>query len=303
VAVRFFVLAAGAAAILIYGIGRLAYSTGSFAIGAAALSGPGLGEMRMVGLLLTVLGVAFELALVPSHFGTLGLCFAAPLSCVTFAMTVSKAAAAFALARLVATSPQCQAMLVGLATITIVWAGLAGWAQRNLRGLLAYSAIGHGGFLALTVGCGPTAYSTLSFYIVVYVFSVALVFAALTGADADLPLSELGSRRIGRTARAAMVLGLLSLAGVPPGPGFLAKIAVLSRAWGDAGHLPTILCVLGAVFGAVVYLRPIPDLAAGLRTDETRPEVPMAVRLVIAVAGVVTLLCLIAPRFAMSMMS
>jgi NADH-quinone oxidoreductase subunit N len=86
-----------------------------------------------------------------------------------------------------------------------------------------------------------------------------LVFAALAAA----PTSDL--RQLGPLRAIALGLGLFSLSGIPPTPGFWAKLAVLVVAWQSAGALPTLIAVGGGVFSVLYYLRPVPDLFAALR--------------------------------------
>src|SRR5262249_15621289 len=71
-AFKFFVLAAVSLATMIYGIGLYAFATGSFELGAPA---PSSGSLRLIytaAVILTTVGFAFELAVVPVHFGALG---------------------------------------------------------------------------------------------------------------------------------------------------------------------------------------------------------------------------------------
>jgi NADH-quinone oxidoreductase subunit N len=297
VAFKFFALGAASVATMIYGIGLVAYAAGSFEIGAAPLAG--LIGLHQAGLLLITLGITYELALVPIHFGTLGVYFAAPMSFAGFAMTVSKLGAALAVARIAAAHPHVQPMLVGLGVLSIVWATFGGLAQRHLRGLLAYSAVGHGGFLALSIGCGTDGRTAAVFYAIVYVASAALVAAALSGCEGDLPYAELRSKPLGKLRTAALVTGLLSLSGVPPSPGFWAKLAVLGPSWHVAGPLLTCLAVLGGVFGALYYLRPVPDLIAGLRGGERGTAASRSAGVAIALAGGAVVLFLVLPYVAL----
>jgi NADH-quinone oxidoreductase subunit N len=93
-----------------------------------------------------------------------------------------------------------------------------------------------------------------------------LVFAALAGAR------EPDVQRLGRLRAVALGLGLFALAGIPPTPGFWAKLAVLVVAWQAAGPLPTLIAVAGGVFSVLYYLRPMPDLFAALRGDDVTPR-------------------------------
>ncbi len=105
----------------------------------------------------------------------------------------------------------------------------------------------------------------------VYAASTLLTFAALSGSrDGPNALPDTGVH--GRGRRLALAIGLLSLAGLPPAPGFWAKLAVLSAAWNEAGWLAATPAILGAVLGALYYMKPVPDLLAGAwRDGEPRP--------------------------------
>jgi NADH:ubiquinone oxidoreductase subunit 2 (subunit N) len=76
---------------------------------------------------------------------------------------------------------------------------------------------------------------------------------------------------------AAIGLGLFSLSGIPPTPGFWAKLAVLVVAWQSAGWLPTLIAVAGGVFSVLYYLRPLPDLFAAIRGEVAAGQRPVFV--------------------------
>jgi NADH-quinone oxidoreductase subunit N len=96
-----------------------------------------------------------------------------------------------------------------------------------------------------------------------------LVFAALSGTGVMPNL-----RRIGQLRAVALALGLFSLSGVPPTPGFWAKLAVLVVAWQAAGVVPTLIAVAGGVFSVLYYLRPLPDLFASMRGEALPAAAP-----------------------------
>jgi NADH-quinone oxidoreductase subunit N len=109
-----------------------------------------------------------------------------------------------------------------------------------------------------------------------------LVFAALAGQrTTDL-------RAMGRLRAIGLALGLFSLGGIPPTPGFWAKLAVLVVAWQSAGWLPTLIAVGGGVFSVLYYLRPLPDLFAAIRGEGVVPR-PVAIPGVV-VAGLAVII-------------
>src|ERR1700674_3867843 len=178
-------------------------------------------------------------------------------------MSASKLAAVFALARLVqAAGVELGQLLVWVGSLTIVWGTFGALGQAaDLRRMLAYSAVTHAGFIGLALGSGPNGPQTAAFYAAMYGSMAMLVFAALAGTGA----TEL--RAMGRLRAVALGLGLFSLGGIPPTPGFWAKLAVLVIAWQFAGPLPTLIAVAGGVFSVLYYLRPLPDLFAAVRGE------------------------------------
>jgi NADH-quinone oxidoreductase subunit N len=274
-AFKYFVLAAISAAVLLFGIGLVFLATGSFAWPTLAAADPAYRWLLLAGILLVGLGFAYELALVPLHFGAVDAYTAGAPALAGYVMAASKVAAVIALSRLVGALSQglqtplalpLASVLVAIGLISIVWGTLAALAQTELRRLLAYSAVSNAGFLALALGCGAEGRSAAIFYVVIYATTMLLVFAALAGRGTQpLPLTDVRQEGMGGLRALALALGLLSLAGIPPTPGFWAKLAVLDASWSVLGFWWTLLAALGGVFGALYYLKPLPDLFSVVR--------------------------------------
>jgi NADH-quinone oxidoreductase subunit N len=256
----------------------------------------------LAGILLVGLGFAYELALVPLHFGTVDAYTAGAPSLTGFVMAASKVAAVIALSRLIASVSQglqgplpLASVLVVIGLISIVLGTFAALAQTELRRLLAYSAVANAGFLALALGCGPEGRAAAIFYVVTYATTALLVFAALAGrGPGPLRLQDVKLEGIGALRALALVLGLLSLAGIPPTPGFWAKLAVLDATWAAIGFWPTLIAALGGVFGALYYLKPLPDLLSVVRAAGTT-RLPASSAPAVVVAGVVVVFAAVAP--------
>jgi NADH-quinone oxidoreductase subunit N len=273
-AFKYFVLGAISLGGLLYGLGLIYLSTGSFGFpNVAQLSN----TTTLVGAVLVGLGIAFELAVFPLHWGGLDAYTAAAPALAGYVMSASKLAAAFALGRLVlATGAPVAQVLVWVGTVTIAWGTFGALAQGgNLRRMLGYSAVTHAGFIALAVGSGPDGPITAAFYAAVYGTMAMLVFAAL----ATTPSGDLST--LGRFRSGALALGLFSLSGIPPTPGFWAKLAVLVVAWQAGGAIPTLIAIAGGVFSVLYYLRPIPEIFSALRG-----RAPETVRLAVPVPGI-----------------
>jgi len=281
-AFKYIVLGAISLASLLYGLGLVYLGTGSLAFPTAAQIGSN--PLVLGGTVLVGLGIMFELALVPLHWGPVDAYAAAAPGLAGFVMSASKLAAAFALGRLVlAAGVEFAQLLVWLGSITIIWGTFGAIAQAsNLRRMLAYSAITHAGFIGLALGSGPNGPTTAGFYAAAYASMAMLVFAGLAGPY------EVNLRSMGPVRAVAVGLGLFSLAGIPPTPGFWAKLAVLVVAWQSAGWLPTLIAVAGGVFSVLYYLRPVPDLFAALRAD-TRLARPLVPGIVVATLAVLVM--------------
>jgi NADH-quinone oxidoreductase subunit N len=304
-AFKYFVLGAISLAGLLYGLGLIYLGTGSFGFPSAAqIAGS---PLTLAGVVLVGMGFAFELALFPFHWGALDAYTAAAPSLAGFVMSASKLAAALVLGRLVlAAGVEVAQLLIWIGSLTIIWGTFGALAQAtNLRRMLAYSAITHAGFIGLALGSGPNGPSTAAFYAAVYGSMAMLVFAALAGnrnpelrstADGGAPdlrnVVDDGSpdlRSMGTLRAVALALGLFSLSGIPPTPGFWAKLAVLVIAWQAAGPLPTLIAVAGGVFSVLYYLRPLPDLFAAVRDADVTPRPVLVPGVIVAVLAVVGL--------------
>lgn len=293
---KYFLLSAATFAMFLFGMALVFLANGSFGLEALnEVFGPGRG-VALAGSALMVMGLAFKLALMPVHFGALDAYSAGPAGVIGFVMLVSKLGAAAGIAKIATGAGlSVQQLLMGAGLVTIAFGVVASFAQTELRRLLAYSAVAHAGFLALAAGNPKAAMPTALFYVVCYGAAALLAFAALAGtassAEGDeRPLQRLGTG-LGRARALALLLALASLAGVPPLPGFWAKLAVLMATWKAFGPVPTALAALGGVVGVIYYLRPTPDLLA--QTKEHGPPLSLGVALALLVStGVVVFLAL-----------
>jgi NADH-quinone oxidoreductase subunit N len=161
--------------------------------------------------------------------------------------------------------------------------------------MLAYSAVANAGFLALALGAGAEGRAAAVFYVVTYATTALLAFAALSGrGTGPLALADIKLEGMGALRALALGLGLLSLAGIPPTPGFWAKLAVLDASWQAFGMWPTLIAALGGVFGALYYMKPLPDLLSVVR-EAGMTRLPRSSAPAVLVAGVVVVFTAVAP--------
>ena len=274
-------------------------------LSAAAIPGPVL-----VGtLLLILLGFGFKVALVPLHFWAPDVYEGAPTPVTAFLSTASKAAGFAVLLRvMLAVFPSIltdwQAILAIAAALSMTVGNVVALTQRNIKRLLAYSSISHAGYALL----GVAAASELGVISVVYYFLVYTVTQMAAFGIVIIVWHKIGSDEIedyaGLSRRSpmlalAMLLAFLSLAGVPPLGGFIAKILVFAAAI-DAGLVwLAFLGVLNSIVGLYYYLIVLKVVYLSPPKDEQPVLVsrPHAAALLVSVLMVLLLGIVLAPWY------
>tara|TARA_Y100000758_G_scaffold227566_1_gene164868 strand:- start:466 stop:1956 length:1491 start_codon:yes stop_codon:yes gene_type:complete len=273
-AIKYLILAAMASGLLLFGIALLYAATGSLvfanvtALSAEALKTAGSPEAiwAAVGVLMLIVGFAFKLALVPFHMWSPDVYQGAPAPVTALIATGSKGAVVAALLRLLSGVPADDSLLPSvlatLAILTMFGGNLLALLQTDMKRMLAYSSIAHIGYLLVAMAAGGVVGSeAVVFYLIIYVamtlgtFGVIAVFSAKANTDIDdfNAYRGLGRRHPGL----AIVLSvmMLSLAGIPPTGGFLAKFSVLSAAIAGGRTDLAIAMVLASAIAIFYYLR------------------------------------------------
>lgn len=270
-AAKYLILAAMASGFLLFGIALLYAATGSLLLSSVAAGAAGLLDSMdsaeaiwaSAGVLMLLVGFAFKLALVPFHMWSPDVYQGAPAPVTALIATGSKGAVIAVLVRILSGVPggdtTLASLLAALAVATMLGGNLLALMQTDIKRLLAYSSVAHMGymFVALAAG-GTTAHEAVVFYIITYMvttlgaFGVVSVLSAEAAVDADDLASYRGLGRTRPLLAAVLGIMLLSLAGVPPTGGFLAKFAVL-RAAIVAGRTGLALAMVVASGIAIYY--------------------------------------------------
>lgn len=298
-ALKYFLLGAFSTAFLLYGIALVYGATGSTnlqVIGARAL-GAGTeivtSPIFVIGIAMLLIGFGFKVATVPFHMWAPDVYDGAPSPITGYmAATVKTAAfAAFLRAWLEAFPAAFDAWhpaVVGIAIATMVLGNAIGLAQRNIKRMLAYSSIGHAGYLMVALAAGTSqGASALVFYLLIYTlatFGCFAVVSALTRRGAGtVMMDELaGLWSVRPWTAVGMAVLMLALLGFPifGGAGFYAKWYVIQAALQSPAQqtLLVVVLVLTTVISAgyylyvvmVMFMRPriegvaIPEPAGGL---------------------------------------
>ncbi|MCZ2134790.1 MAG: NADH-quinone oxidoreductase subunit NuoN [Burkholderiales bacterium] len=266
-AIKYFVLGALAAGLLLFGMSILYGATGTLSLsGIAAGIGNAHPTAIAFALIFIAAGVAFKLGVVPFHMWVPDVYAGAPTAVTLFIGSTPKIAA-FALAyRLFGTALTPATMdwsiiVAVLATLSVVLGNLIAIAQTNIKRMLAYSLVANMGYLLLGfIGGGVVGYSAALAYAIVYVINSLVSFGvlvALSGAGAEF---ETIDDLRGLNARSPwyaflMLIAMFSLAGIPPTLGFWAKLLVIESLISVGYTWLAVIAIMAALVGAYYYLR------------------------------------------------
>jgi NADH-quinone oxidoreductase subunit N len=298
---KYFLLGAFSSAFFLYGI-ALAYGaagTTSIAGIARALAGSEGLALPLASAALLVVGFSFKVAAVPFHMWTPDVYQGAPTPVTGFMAAGTKVAGFAALIRVaqISLGPvswELTPALVAVSALTMVVGSVLAIAQDDVKRMLAYSSIAHAGFVLVGVAAGnQDGISGAMFYLAAYAamilgaFGVVLLVSRV-GEERTSMRSYRGLARRNPVLGGLLVLFLLSLAGIPPTAGFMAKFLVFGAAVEAGLEGLVIVAVLASVVAAFFYLRVIvlaymqePEEDAAVSTE---PGPGWA----LAVAGVVT---------------
>jgi NADH-quinone oxidoreductase subunit N len=305
---KYFVLGALSSGMLLYGISLIYGFTGSTEFAAiasvTAASGAGLGVI--FGLVFLIAGLAFKVSAVPFHMWTPDVYEGAPTPVTAYFATAAKVAALCLFLRAVLIPfpdliHQWRQIIIFISVLSMVLGAVAAIGQTNIKRLMAYSSIGHMGYALLGLAAGSTlGVRGVLIYLAVYVATNIGVFACIQAMRRDGKAVENISDLAG-LARTDLKLALLfsmlflSLAGLPPLAGFVAKFYIFLSAI-EAGLIwPSVIGVLASSVGLVYYLRltaimffnePAPALDKGRAFGSTA---------IMLASGAVTLVLLVAP--------
>ncbi len=306
-AMKYLVLGAFAAGFFVYGIALIYGATGTTSLAgiAAAMSQPAfLAEGRtlmLAGSGMVLIAFSFKAALAPFHMWTPDVYEGSPTPVAAFMSVGTKGAALAALLRILtlALAPMHAfwlPVLVALAAVTMVVGNLGAFAQTNVKRMLAYSSVGHAGYILMGIMvASERGTQAFLFYMVSYALTNLGAFAVLIAleqrGEAAWSLDDFSGLYQRRPWLAiAMTVFMFSLAGVPPTAGFIAKFYVFTAAYeGGLGGLALVGVITSAI-AAFFYLRVVLRMFMQEPVRDLRPELGEGLTVDIIVAGVLTLL-------------
>ncbi len=308
--VKYLILGALSTGFLVYGITWIFGLTGEtnlIRIGHAlpdllAVGGRlhGSESALLFGLMLVLVGLGFKVAAAPFQFWVPDVYQGAPTPITAFLSVGSKAAGFIVLIRVLEPflglpliGPKVVATLVILAALSLLYGNLAALPQDNLKRLLAYSSIGHAGYLLIgvaSIGAAPTSFGTsgiaVAFYLAGYLlmtlltFLVMIVVANHSRGDDILHFNGLGKRS--PFLAFGMLIAMLSLAGIPFTAGFIGKFLIFAAAVKAHHWVLVAIGILTVGAGFYYYLRIVAAMYWSEPTDDTPIALAPLTRVTIA---------------------
>jgi NADH-quinone oxidoreductase subunit N len=252
------------------------------------------------------IGFGFKVSAAPFHMWTPDVYQGAPTPVTAFMSAATKVAAFMALIRVFMVAFQPMAwdwtpIVWGLAAASVVVGSVLAIAQTDVKRMLAYSSVAHAGFILTGLAAADAAgVRAAMFYLVAYAamtlgsFGVVMLVAS-SGEERTTLGSYAGLWRRSPALAAMMTIFLLSLAGIPPSAGFIAKVNVFSAAIG-AGHWPLVLIgVIASVAAAFFYLRVIVLMFMQEPTEDFDLDAAPVVSVAVALPAIFTLVLGIVP--------
>ncbi len=273
---KYFLFGSVASAFTLFGISLLYGLTGTttLAVMAPLVAAHGFEPLLFAAVVMTLIGFFFKIAGAPFHLWAPDVYEAAPLPAAAFIASGSKVASFVVLGKIVlfglhevagnagwhAVVGGWRPLLAVVAACSIVLGNLVALTQKNVRRLLAYSAVAHGGYTLLgLVAGGHDGFAATLFYTTIYGFTLVGAFAVVGLVRRENGGDDLADFA-GLSARAPLLAGcmavfVLSLAGLPPLAGFFGKFYLFSAAFRAPGAgYDLVWLVALALLGSLVSL-------------------------------------------------
>jgi NADH-quinone oxidoreductase subunit N len=259
-------------------------------------------NLTILGFILFFTGLSFKISLVPFHFWTADVYEGAPISVASYLSVISKGAAVFILMILLFTifKPLMyvwENMVYVIAIATMFIGNLFAIRQQNMKRFLAFSSIAQAGFILLGLISGTQlGATTVVYFVMIYIFSNLAAFGVVQTISLKTGKENMsdyeGLYRTNPKLSLVMLLGLFSLAGIPPVAGFFGKFFLFTAAASEGYYLLVFLAVVNVTISLYYYLLVV--RAMFLRKGDNpipffKNKVYMRLGLLITVLGILVL--------------
>ena len=272
---KYFLFGSMASAFTLFGLSFIYGLTGTTALTGIAhtFNATPIQPLLAAGIVMTLIGFAFKVAAAPFHLWAPDAYQGAPVPTAAFIASGSKVASFVVLGKIVLVgfgslhgSADWHALVAGwspvlavLAALSIILGNLVALVQKNVRRLLAYSAVAHAGYTLLgLIAGGRNGFSATLFYTTIYAITLVGAFGVIALVRRDTGGDDF-SNFAGLRARSPLLAGcmavfMLSLAGLPPLAGFFGKFYLFSAALRSGQNHGLLWLVALSLFGSLISL-------------------------------------------------
>jgi NADH-quinone oxidoreductase subunit N len=309
---KYFLFGGMAAAFLLFGVSLLYGLSGSIELPAiaASLQWSPPSPLLLIAVVMIVTGFGFKVAAAPFHLWAPDAYLGAPTPSAALIASSSKIASFYVFAVVLAFSgashasaPGWAPLIEAVAAISMLLGNLAAIVQTSVRRLLAYSAIGHAGYMLLGILINNAAgVRSLLYYVITYALATIGAFgvlAALEREGVDRLSDFAGLSRRAPWLSFCMLIFLLSLAGIPPLAGFFGKFYIFSSALAVHSDLLwlVILAIAMSAVSLYYYLRVLKQIYVREHTTISAPiQIPYLVKATVGLIAILVVLLGCAPN-------
>ena len=285
--------------VLLYGLSMIYGTTGTLYFNEIAKLF-GSDNLQILGFIFFFAGMAFKISIVPFHLWTADVYEGAPVNITSYLSVISKGAALFIFIIVLFTVfpviiSTWQKIIYVSAVLTMTVGNLFAIRQQNLKRFLAFSSISQAGYILLgLIGGNQLGMASVIYYILVYIFSNLAVFgvvAAISNARGKENIDEYnGLYQTNPGLSLVMLLGLFSLAGIPPFAGFFGKFFLFTAAAQKGFYILVLIAVLNTIISLYYYLLVVKAMfinKSETPVEKFRSDFSTRLALGICVAGIV----------------
>ena len=285
--------------VLLYGLAMIYGTTGTLYFNEVAQLFESK-NLQILGFIFFFAGMAFKISIVPFHLWTADVYEGAPVNITSYLSVISKGAAIFIFIIILFTVfpviiATWQKTIYISAVLTMTIGNLFAIRQQNLKRFLAFSSISQAGYILLgLIGGNQLGMASVIYYVLVYIFSNLAVFgvvAAISNARGKENIDEYdGLYQSNPGLSLIMLLGLFSLAGIPPFAGFFGKFFLFTAAAEKGFYLLVTIALLNTIISLYYYLLVVKAMFINKSDnpiEKFRSDFPTRLALGICVAGIV----------------
>ena len=286
---KYFILGSLSSGLMLFGISLIYGSTGSinFEIISSMINYEGFFPGIVAGLVFLICGFAFKASAVPFHMWTPDVYEGSPTPVTAFFATVPKLAAVGVLLRVLFDCfgpivESWQQVIIIISVLSMFLGSVAVIGQNNIKRLMAYSSIGHIGFVLMGVASGTDkGISAVLIYMVLYIIMNIGVFVFILNMERNgVAVTTINSlnmyNNVSKSQTLFLTILLFSLAGIPPLAGFFGKFFIFNAAINAGLSWLAVMGGIASVIAAFYYLRIVYLMYFGLSSDPLSGKMPTA---------------------------